>query len=141
MGTTSDSYDTIVVGGGMAGLTAAAFIADAGHSDLLCEKEAVLGGLVNSFERDGFIWDAGIRAFEDSGVIVPMLKSLGIDRSFVKRPVSIGIEDRIIPVESPSVLAGYEDLLVHFYPESREYTGKLAADRVNKDFRRERVAR
>jgi len=125
---TSDSYDTIVVGGGMAGLTAAAFIAEAGHSVLLCEKENVLGGLVNSFERDGFVWDAGIRAFEDSGIILPMLKSLGIDLPFVKSPVSIGIEDRVIPVESSGDLTAYEELLAHFYPESREDIRRIIDD-------------
>jgi phytoene dehydrogenase-like protein len=113
-------HDVIVVGGGMAGLTAAAFVAKKGHSVLLCEKEDVLGGLVNSFERNGFTWDAGIRAFEDSGIIVPMLGSLGIDLPFVRSPVSIGIENRVIPVESPANLADYEALLGHFYPESLE---------------------
>ena len=33
------TYDAIIVGGGMAGLTAAAFLAKAGKSVLLCEKE------------------------------------------------------------------------------------------------------
>jgi len=70
-------YDVIVVGGGMAGLTASAFAARAGCSVLLCEKEATLGGLIQSFERDGFTWDAGIRALEDSGIIFPMLGALG----------------------------------------------------------------
>jgi len=32
-------YDAIVVGGGIAGLTSAAFLAKAGHSVLLCEKD------------------------------------------------------------------------------------------------------
>jgi len=128
MDATSERYDTIIVGGGMAGLTAAAFISEAGHSVLLCEKEAVLGGLVNSFERDGFTWDAGIRAFEDSGIIFPMLESLGIDLAFVKSAVSIGIEDRVISVESPSDLPSYEELLAHFYPESRDDIKTIIAD-------------
>ena len=128
MDTKTGAYDTIIVGGGIAGLTAAAFVADAGHTVLLCEKEDTLGGLVNSFERDGFVWDAGIRAFEDSGIILPMLKSLGIDLTFVKSPVSIGIEDRVIPVESSSDLASYEDLLAHFYPESREDIRRIIVD-------------
>jgi phytoene dehydrogenase-like protein len=118
-------YDTVVVGGGMAGLTAAAFVADAGHSVALCEKGPVTGGLVNSFERNGFTWDAGIRAFEDSGIILPMLKSLGIDLPLARSPVSIGIEDRVIPVESPANLADYEELLVGLYPDSREEIGRI----------------
>ena len=59
------SHDAIVVGGGIAGLTAAAFLAKAGRSVLLCEKEPAVGGLINTFERDGFFFDGGIRATED----------------------------------------------------------------------------
>ena len=44
-------YDAIVVGGGIAGLTSAAFLAKAGRSVLLCEKENACGGLLNTFER------------------------------------------------------------------------------------------
>ena len=118
MSNRTDIHDLIVVGGGMAGLTASAFAARAGHSVLLCDKEAVLGGLIHSFVRDGFTWDAGIRALEDSGIILPMLESLGIPVEFVRSPVSLGIEDRVIPVESPRNLADYEALLDHFFPES-----------------------
>jgi phytoene dehydrogenase-like protein len=112
------THDVIVVGGGMAGLTASAFAARDGYSVLLCEKEPVLGGLINSFERKGFIWDAGIRALEDSGIIFPMLKSLGISVDFVKSPVSLGIENRVIPVESSANLADYQALLEHLYPDN-----------------------
>jgi phytoene dehydrogenase-like protein len=102
----------------MAGLTASAFAARAGHSVLLCDKEATLGGLIHSFVRDGFTWDAGIRALEDSGIIFPMLESLGISVELVRSPVSLGIEDRVISVESPRSLADYEALLAHFFPEA-----------------------
>ena len=57
-------YDVIIVGGGMAGLTAGAFAADAGYSVLICEKENRLGGLINSFDKNGFTFDVGIRAIE-----------------------------------------------------------------------------
>jgi len=112
--------DVVVVGGGMAGLTASAYAARAGHRVLLFDKQPVLGGLVQSFQREGFTWDAGIRALEDSGIVFPMLEDLGIDVDFVKSPVSLGIEDRVIPVESTASLDDYRRLLEHFYPESRQ---------------------
>ncbi len=93
-------YDAIIVGGGIAGLTAAAYLTKAGKSILLCEKEAKCGGLVNTFERDGFVYDGGIRALENSGVLFPMLRQLGIALDFVPNKISIGIEDKVIQVES-----------------------------------------
>ena len=112
-------FDLIVVGGGMAGLTASAFAAQAGRRVLLCDKEPVLGGLINSFERDGFTWDAGIRALEDSGIIFPMLERLGISVDFVKSPVSLGIEDHVMPVTSQANLADYQELLERLFPDHR----------------------
>ena len=118
-------YDVIIVGGGMAGLTACAYAARAGHRVLLLEKERVLGGLVQSFERDGYTWDAGIRALEDSGIILPMLDDLGIEVDFLPSPVSMGIEDRVIPVMSEANLVDYRKLLEHFFPGNGEDIGRI----------------
>ena len=113
-------YDAIVVGGGLSGLIAAAYLARSGHSVLICEKEKVCGGLVNTFERDGFVYDGGIRALENSGVLFPMLRHLGLDLELVKNHISIGIEDRVIRVESEADVAGYQDLLAGLYPQNRQ---------------------
>ena len=43
-------YDAIIVGGGIAGLTSAAFLAKSGYKVMLCEKENHIGGLVSSFK-------------------------------------------------------------------------------------------
>lgn len=109
-------YDIIVVGGGMAGLTAAAFAAKAGRSVLLCEKERRVGGLVGSFPYKGFTFDWGMRAMENSGVLFPMLRALDLNVDFIKSPVSIGIGDAVATLESPDSLKGYRDLLVSQFP-------------------------
>ena len=69
--------DVIVVGGGAAGLSAAAYIARAGRSAALFERQARLGGLVQSVERDGFVFDMGLRAVENAGIVLPMVDELG----------------------------------------------------------------
>lgn len=118
-------YDAIVVGGGIAGLTSAAFLAKGGYSVLLCEKENACGGLVNTFERDGFFFDGGIRATENSGVLFPMLKQLRLDIEFVRNNISIGIEDRVIRINSEEDVLAYQSLLTDLYPESKQDIGEI----------------
>ena len=115
-----NDYDVIVVGGGMAGLTASAYVSREDLNVLLIEKNGQCGGLVNSFSRDGFLFDAGVRALEDAGIVRPMLKDLGISLDFIKSPVSVGIEDRMLRVEDIESLHGYRTLLADMYPESIE---------------------
>jgi phytoene dehydrogenase-like protein len=112
-------YDAIVVGSGIAGLTATAYLSKAGLRTLLCEKEPSCGGLINSFERDGFVFDGGIRAMENSGVLLPMLKHLGVELELVRNHVSLGIEDRVIRLESEANVADYQALLDGLYPQSK----------------------
>ena len=66
-------YDVVIVGGGIAGLTSAAFLSKTGYNVLVCEKESKVGGLVNSFDFKGYTFDGGIRAIENSGIVLPML--------------------------------------------------------------------
>ena len=102
----------------MAGLTAAAYLSRAGKKVLLIEKNRECGGLVNSFVRDGFHFDAGVRALEDAGIIFPLLKDLGIPLDVVRSKVSLGIEDKIIHIEDLSSLDEYRDLLKKTFPDS-----------------------
>jgi len=112
-------YDAIIVGGGIAGLITTAYLSKAGLCTLLCEKESSCGGLINSFERDGFVFDGGIRAMENSGVLLPMLKHLGIELELVKNHVSLGIEDRVIRLENEDSVADYQGLLEGLYPQNK----------------------
>ncbi|MFA5850923.1 MAG: NAD(P)/FAD-dependent oxidoreductase [Bacteroidales bacterium] len=112
------SYHSIVVGGGIAGLTSAVYLARTGQKVLLIEKNKELGGLVNSYTRNGFHFEAGVRALEDAGIIFAMLKDLNIHLDVVKSPVSLGIENEIIAIETIADLQKYRQLLVKLFPES-----------------------
>lgn len=113
----SSACDVLIVGGGIAGLTAAAYLSRAGLRVLLCEKEPRTGGLVNSFDYQGFVFDGGIRAIEDSGTVLPMLRQLGIEVEFLPSPVTIGIGPDVIRLTSAESLRDYQELLTRHFPD------------------------
>jgi all-trans-retinol 13,14-reductase len=59
-----DEYDVVVIGSGLAGLTAANTLARAGHSVLLLEHHYQLGGMATWFKRqNGHIFDISMHGF------------------------------------------------------------------------------
>jgi len=115
----------IVVGGGMAGLVTATSLIKKGMDVCLLEKNEECGGLVNTFYRDGFLFDGGIRAIENAGMILPMLNELEIDLELLPSKISLGIEDNIIHVENEDSLQDYEQQLKTMYPDSQEDVDKI----------------
>jgi len=78
-------YDVIVIGSGLAGMTAANILGRSGHKVLLLEQHFQFGGLAATFKRpNGIIFDVSLHGFP-----VGMLKSC-------KRYWSKEIADRII---------------------------------------------
>ena len=69
----------IVVGGGPAGLTAAARLAEGGVATTLLEASAGLGGRAASEHRDGFDLNQGPHALYEGGPAIRELRAIGID--------------------------------------------------------------
>jgi phytoene dehydrogenase-like protein len=129
------NHRTIVVGGGISGLTAAAYLAREGQDVLLLEKNKECGGLLYSFSRDGFTFDAGARSILNAGIIRPMLRELEIELDLLDSPVSIGIENDVIHLTSETGLDNYKGLLERLYPESVNDIDKIISKirRIMKD--------
>jgi phytoene dehydrogenase-like protein len=59
-----DEYDVVVIGSGLAGMTAANILARAGRSVLLVEQHYKLGGMATWFKRPGgHIFDISLHGF------------------------------------------------------------------------------
>ncbi len=69
----------VVVGGGPAGLIAAATLADAGIATTLLEASSALGGRAASKREAGFDLNQGAHALYVGGPAMRQLRSLGID--------------------------------------------------------------
>lgn len=113
-------FPAIVAGGGISGLTAAAYLAREGIPLLLLEKNDQTGGLVNSFSYEGFVFDGGVRALVNSGMLFPMLRSLGIELRFRPNPIRIGIGEEQCLLDGRDRIADYCAMLGRIFPESLE---------------------
>jgi phytoene dehydrogenase-like protein len=119
------SFDNIIVGGGMAGLTATAYLAKAGREVALFEKIYYFGGLVNTFERKGYKFDGGLRSIENSGIVFPMLNQLGIDVPFVKSHVSLITGNSILRLSGQENIDEYQNFLLAEFPGEQEAIQKI----------------
>ena len=63
LNTIKDSYDVIVIGSGLGGLTCANRLGRAGHTVLLLEHHIQLGGLATWFKRGGHTFDVSLHGF------------------------------------------------------------------------------
>lgn len=112
-------YDTVIVGGGISGLTAGAYLSKAGKSIAIFEQQNKIGGLVQTFENNSVFFDSGLRSIENSGIVFPMLQQLGIEIDFVKSIISIGIENDVILVDSKNSLNQYQEFLISKFPDNK----------------------
>ena len=61
----SGTFDAIVIGSGMGGMTVAAILARNGQRVLLLEQNNIVGGLTQSYSRDGYTWNTGLHYIGD----------------------------------------------------------------------------
>ncbi len=116
----SEKEQVIIVGAGMGGLTAAAYLARENYDVLLLEKNDRIGGLVYTFNQDGFSFDTGPRAFVNSGMVQPILKDLGIQWDFLENRISIGIEEDMLAITSMEDIEEYKQILKKYYPDNQK---------------------
>ncbi len=92
--------DAIVVGGGLAGLAAAAYLARGGLSVTVLERASTLGGRADTHVRDGFSLNLGPHALYRAGAAHAVLTELGVPLSGAA-PATDGwalVDDGIAPL-------------------------------------------
>ena len=106
-------YDAIVVGGGIAGLGATSCLAKQGVRVLLCERAPVLGGLLGSRQRQGVTWERGCTGLQGKGILLPLLRSLGLEERVRLQPLPVvrHLAGQRIELRSPEGLEELETVV------------------------------
>lgn len=68
----------VVIGGGLAGLAAAAYLTRGGARVTVLERAAALGGRAATHDEGGFKWNLGPHAFYPRGVGMEIMRELGV---------------------------------------------------------------
>jgi phytoene dehydrogenase-like protein len=84
----NQSYDIIVAGAGLGGMTAANRLAQAGHKVLLAEQHSIIGGLATYFKRKQHVFDVALHGFP-----------IGMKKSF-RKYWGKEFADRVVQVKS-----------------------------------------
>lgn len=103
-------WDAVVIGSGIGGLTAAAYLAAAGKRTLVLEAADRLGGCTHVFRRKQFEFEVGVHYLGDcgpSGVIPTILRGVGLEDRIDFLPMdSEGFDTIVAPGVSVQVPKG-----------------------------------
>lgn len=110
------TYDVVVVGGGIGGLTVAALLAARGVNTCLLERQSQVGGCVARTEFSGYDFDPGMGLYTSFG------HEEIYDRLFAELPVSLP-ETKLI--EAPYVVRLANDVDVRLHRDQSAFTSEL----------------
>lgn len=107
METNSISTDVAIIGGGLAGLSAATYLARAGMAVTLFEKSASLGGRAATQMHEGYAFNRGVHAFYSGSVGTRVLRELGVSYRY-QNPRGVQLYEKgrfsLAPVSASTIL-------------------------------------
>ena len=125
----ADSYDTVVIGAGLGGLTAAFESARHGLSTLLLEQHNLPGGYATSFVRGRFEFETSLHELPDMrsqkdtiDVIDYLLDDAGLNIEFIPIPEAyrVILTDQKVDVTVPFGIEKFIDTVAGKVPDSRK---------------------
>ncbi len=128
----SEHYDAVIIGAGLGGLSAAAYLAKSGEKVLVLEHHSVPGGYAHEFKRGNFRFEVALHALDGiapGGHLEPVLTDLGVmDRVKINRldpfyTVKYPEHEFVVRTDIDATVA---DLIVAF-PHETEGIGELFA--------------
>ena len=127
----SDSYDVVVIGSGIGGISAAAMLAKAGKEVLVVDQAPGVGGYARSFRRDGYRFDPAIHWFgqgHPDALPAAYLEYLGVGdrvRFMQVDPAYQAIFPDDLEVEAGTDLESYIELHQSLFPAEADAIGRF----------------
>ncbi|MBN2379858.1 NAD(P)/FAD-dependent oxidoreductase [candidate division WOR-3 bacterium] len=117
---TDYQYDMIIIGAGMAGLVAGAYLVREGFRVIICEQAEQTGGYFRTFQLQGFSFDAGLKAVENAGMLKPMIRDLGLDLKLLPSPCALVLPDAYVALKTPEDVTRFYRILGERFPNQKK---------------------
>ena len=122
-----NKFDIIIIGSGLGGLVTGNILSKKGYKVAIIEKNSFTGGCLQSFEKDGVVFDTGIHyvgALGEGQVLNRLYKYLGVLSKLNYRKLDPdGFDKFTIGSENYSLPNGYEPIqnrLISYFPNEKE---------------------
>lgn len=98
----SRDADVVIIGAGLGGLVAGAYLARQGTKVLVFEQHRQPGGYFTTFRHKGYSFDGGIQGCEDSGMLLNMFRQLGLEERvrFHRSRFAVALGDFKAPLDT-----------------------------------------
>ena len=119
-------WDYVVIGSGMGGMTAAAFLSKLGRRVLVVEQHVIPGGFTQTFKRPGYHWDVGVHLvgeMSERSYLGRLLNNL-TDGRLQWEPVGEVYDEFNFPdgftIQFPNSKPAFRETLYDYFPDERE---------------------